>query len=61
MRKLLLLAGLAALAWRVLRRRSHVAAEQVIVGYEDGSAVALDAAAPERSRFLALAREALAR
>lgn len=57
--RLLLLAGLGAGAWLLLRR-SRAGRERVVVGWDDGSELELPPGEPERARLLAVAREALA-
>jgi hypothetical protein len=58
MRRLLVLASLAAAAWWLLTRsRTHAA--RVTVGYVDGSAVSPPDGSAEREPFVAVARGAL--
>ena len=59
MRRLLVLAALAAGVWWVLSRRATVAADRATVGYDDGSSVTLEAGAPELERLLRIARGAI--
>lgn len=56
MRRLLVLAGLAAAAWWLLRGRGRSREPRAVVGYGDGSSVTLDAGSPELERMLELAR-----
>ena len=52
MRKLVLLAAVAAFAWWVISRRRGEMEESATIGYEDGSSVTLDTGSPERDRLL---------
>jgi hypothetical protein len=61
MRRILLLAGVALLVWKLRRRRGATRTERVVVGYDDGSSLALEPGARERERLLEIARDALAR
>lgn len=56
-RRLLVLAGLAVVARRLLRRRASV--ERVSIGFADGSSVTLEPGAPGLDTLLAAARGAL--
>jgi hypothetical protein len=58
MRKLIVLAALAAVAWWFFRR-SRPAAVRVSVGYVDGSAVSPAEGSPEHERLADVARAAL--
>jgi hypothetical protein len=58
MRRLLVLAGLVAVAWWFLTRR-RPAPLRVVVGYADGSAIELPDGSLERDRLVASARAAL--
>jgi hypothetical protein len=55
-RRLLLLAGLAGAVWWFLARRESGREVGVLVGYGDGSSVALEAGSPELERMLGIAR-----
>jgi hypothetical protein len=57
-RKLLVLAGLAAAAWWFLTRH-RPAPLRVVVGYADGSAIELPDGSLERERLVVSARDAL--
>jgi len=61
MRRLLAVGAVAALGAHAFRRRAKGASATVVVGLDDGSAIALDRASPARDRLLTLARIALAR
>ncbi len=61
MRRLLVLAAVAAAVWWVLGRREKTSPGRVTIGYEDGSSVTLDAESPELARLLEIAAEATAR
>jgi hypothetical protein len=56
-RRLLLLAGVAALVWRRIRR-SRAAPVRASLGYRDGSTIVLERGAPELERLVGIAREA---
>jgi len=58
MRRLLLLALLAAGVWWVLSRR-RASAREATVGYEDGAAIVMEEGAPELEGLGLAAREAL--
>ena len=58
MRRLLVLASLAAAAWWLLTRRRPTPV-RTVVGYADGSAVEPPEQSAERERLLAAARDAL--
>jgi hypothetical protein len=58
MRRLLVVAGLAAAAWWFLTRR-RPAPVRVVVGYADGSAIELPDGSLEQERLVASARDAL--
>jgi hypothetical protein len=60
MRRLLLLAGIAGLAWWWWSTREQASDERVVIGYEDGSSVDVPADGPAWGRALGLARDALA-
>jgi len=60
MRRLLWLAVIGGLAWWFLGRRQDEPEETVTIGYADGSAVTLEAGAPELDRLLQIAAEARA-
>ena len=57
MRRLLVVAGLAGLAWWLLGRGRDGAADRATVGYADGSSVTLEQGAPELERLQQAARE----
>ena len=58
MRRLFLLAVLAAVAWWFIERRRGGEEVSATIGYADGSAVTLDAGSPELDRLLRIASEA---
>jgi len=60
MRKLVWLAVIGGLAWWFLGRREAEPEETVTIGYADGSAVTLEAGAPEFDRLLQIAAGATA-
>ncbi len=55
-RRLLLLAALAGAAWWLLSRRESGREVGALVGYGDGSSVALEEGSPELERMLGIAR-----
>jgi hypothetical protein len=59
MGRLLLLALAALVAWRLVRSRRS--SETVVVGWEDGSALTVDAAAPEHEPLVLAARSVIGR
>ncbi len=61
MRRLLALAAVAALSWKLLTRRRLAPAPRVVVGYTDGSTVVLEPGSPERELLVDAALEALRR
>jgi hypothetical protein len=59
MRKLLFLAIVGGIAYWFLNRGSSADAQTATIGYVDGSAVTLEAGAPELDRLAQIASEAL--
>lgn len=59
MGRLVLIALAGLLVWRLLRRRGG--GEAVVVGWTDGSSMAVEDGAPEHDRFLAAARSVVGR
>lgn len=59
MRRLAWLVVLAVTVWWFIRRRDRGEEQSATIGYADGSAVTLDAGAPERDRLLQVAAGAL--
>jgi hypothetical protein len=59
MGRLLLLALVGLLVWRLLRRRG--AGEAAVVGWADGSSMAVEDGAPEHDRLVAAARAVVGR
>ena len=59
MRKLLALAVIGGIVYWFLNRGSSADGQTVTIGYVDGSAVTLEAGAPELDRLVQIASEAL--
>ena len=55
-RRLLFLAALAGAVWWLLTRRESGREAGAVVGYGDGSSVALEEGSPELERMLGIAR-----
>lgn len=60
MGRLLLIALVGLVLWRVLRRRGG-GGETVVVAWEDGSSLAVEDGAPEHDRLVAAARAVVGR
>jgi hypothetical protein len=58
-RKLVALAVVAAIVWRFVARRRKPQEPRVVVGFADGSTVALEPGSPEHERLVDAASEAL--
>jgi hypothetical protein len=57
MRRLLALAAVAGITWRLLGRRRRAAGARATIGYADGSSLTLAPGAPELERLRQVAEE----